>query len=91
MSNEKTFTFSELEQIIRNRMYTMENGRQPNEGGNRVLEKELERQNLLIKTHENILDRNLDPLPDSLTSNMYQLRDQIEDAIALLKTQNNGN
>lgn len=50
-----------------------------------VLEKELERQNLLIKTHENILDRNLDPLPDSLTSNMYQLRDQIEDAIAVLK------
>jgi hypothetical protein len=37
MSNEKTFTFSELEQIIRNRMYTMENGRQPNEGCNRVL------------------------------------------------------
>jgi hypothetical protein len=56
-----------------------------------LLRKELERQNLLIKTHENILDRNLDPLPDSLTSNMYQLRDQIEDAIALLKTQNNGN
>jgi hypothetical protein len=56
-----------------------------------LLRKELERQNLLIKTHENILDRNLDPLPDSLTSNMYQLRDQIEDAIAVLKTKNNGN
>lgn len=31
---EKTFTFSELEQIIRDRMYTMENGRQPREGCN---------------------------------------------------------
>lgn len=40
MSNEnKTFTFPELEQIIRDRMYTMQNGRQPNEGCNAVLYK----------------------------------------------------
>lgn len=51
-----------------------------------VLERELERQNLLIKTHENILDKNLDPLPDTLTLPMYQLRDQIKEAINYLKT-----
>lgn len=31
---EKTFTYPELEQIIRDRMYTMPNGRQPREGCN---------------------------------------------------------
>lgn len=33
-SEEKTFTLSELKEIIRSRMYTMENGRQPREGCN---------------------------------------------------------
>lgn len=38
-NDEKTFTFSELEQIIRDRMYEMPNGRRPNEGCNAVLYK----------------------------------------------------
>lgn len=36
-SQEKTFTLSEIIQIIRDRMYTMPNGRQPNEGCNAKL------------------------------------------------------
>lgn len=34
---ENTFSFTELEKIIRDRMYTTPNGRQPNEGCNAVL------------------------------------------------------
>lgn len=34
MDNEKQFTLSEIVQIIRDIMYTMPNGRQPNEGCN---------------------------------------------------------
>lgn len=32
--NDKTYTVAEIIEIIRNRMYTIENGRQPREGYN---------------------------------------------------------
>jgi hypothetical protein len=34
MAEEKTFTLSQLKEIIRDRMYTMASGRQPREGCN---------------------------------------------------------
>lgn len=61
-----------------------------------LLEKELERQNLLILANERAKE---DPenslykytgLPEVVYPNMVQLRDQIVDAIALLKTTQNG-
>lgn len=62
-----------------------------------VLEKELERQNLLIKTNENIKDKRIEtPFGEmgvvilQSHENMLKMRDQIVDAIALLKTHNNG-
>jgi hypothetical protein len=63
----------------------------------KLLEKELERQNLLIMSNKMAKaapDKSKykgGPLPEEVYPNMVQLRDQIEDAIALLKTQNNGN
>ena len=63
-----------------------------------VLEKELERTNLLIMSNKVDKQYRKDfpeirvhgPLIEEIYPNMVQLRDQIEDAIAYLKTKNNG-
>lgn len=49
--------------------------------------KELERQNLLIATDENIKINKLDVnvLPSDVYKNMYEFRDELEQAIAYLK------
>jgi hypothetical protein len=58
-----------------------------------LLEKALERQNLLImankmekQKHKNMPGYKGPELPEVVYPNMVQLRDQIEDAIAFLKT-----
>jgi hypothetical protein len=64
-----------------------------------LLEKELERQNLLIASNEHIKQKRKEfpnmkddgPLIEFVYPNMVKLKSQLEDAIALLKTQNNGN
>lgn len=64
-----------------------------------LLQKELERQNLLIASNERVKQSNKEfPMFAHLEStfyeqvypNMVQLRDQIEDAIAYLNAKNNG-
>lgn len=64
-----------------------------------VLEKELERQNLLIATNEDMwkeievlgqASNPRGPTPIEVYPNMLQLRDELESAIAILKTKNNG-
>jgi hypothetical protein len=63
-----------------------------------LLEKELERQNLLIMANKMDKQKRKDmpgikmdgPPLDHIYPNMVQLRDQIEDAIAYLKTKTNG-
>lgn len=62
-----------------------------------LLEKELERQNLLIMSNKMEKQKHKDmpgykgpALPEEIYPNLLQLRDQIEDAIAYLKTKNNG-
>jgi hypothetical protein len=63
-----------------------------------LLSKELERQNLLIMSNKiqkqaraNVPDLKSDgPLIEHVYPNMVQLRDQIEDAIAYLKTKSPG-
>jgi hypothetical protein len=64
-----------------------------------LLEKELERQNLLIATSERAKLRMREfplfcydkSIMEEVYPNMVQLKDQIENAIAYLKTKNNGN
>ncbi len=60
-----------------------------------LLEKELERQNLLIATNDQMWEEIRQqefpssprgPTPEEVYPNMVQLRDQIEDAIAILRT-----
>ncbi len=60
-----------------------------------LLEKELERQNLLIATNDQMWEEIRQqefasyprgPTPEEIYPNMVQLRDQIEDAIAILRT-----
>lgn len=58
------------------------------------LEKELERQNLLIATDENIKRKrkrlDVDVLPSDVFKHMYQFRDELEHAISILKVHSLG-
>lgn len=62
-----------------------------------LLEKELERQNLIIASNERVKQHMMDfpkftyekPLFEEIYPNMLQLRDELESAIAILKTKTN--